>query len=479
MQCRYRVYKEIWKTGFVMRNLYRKKEAGNNGYVLWILITVELLMSYSFLGYIHIEPISITFIYIPVLITGCVLGPKESTVVGAVFGLSAMWKASAFYVGAGDAVFSPFMSGKPVESILLCVGARMLFGFLSGVLYSIVKKSRHPVAGIILVTSLGRTLHTFLVYSFMAVLFPETGFRVLNTFDDFLTADYLLVMIITDIIVCICYFFRKSDHYRNFFEHIQRVDQVSSAISHYRKGLACITALFLLVSFSVTLYFSDRIGNALSGYGLELKDKAAYDLMHLEIQFLFGIISLGMLILIFVILYLKNINYLYYEARLDGLTGLMGRQQFFQEGEKLLERMDFTVKDKTGCFLILDIDFFKEINDRYGHPAGDQVLLDVAEAMRKVFEKEAILGRLGGDEFVAFVYCLMTKKEIGTYMDRLRNEIAKIEIKDQKVTCSIGVIPAEDEYSIEKLYHSADRLLYEAKKRGKNQFVYGYRFEEI
>ena len=112
---------------------------------------------------------------------------------------------------------------------------------------------------------------------------------------------------------------------------------MSTFISRYRKGLACIIVLFLLASFSVTLYFSDRIGNALSRYGLDLKDKAAYDLIHLEIQFLFGIISLGMLILIFVILYLKNINYLYYEARLDGLTGLMGRQQFFSGGRETAE----------------------------------------------------------------------------------------------------------------------------------------------
>ena len=462
-----------------MRNFYRKKETGNNGYVLWILISAELLMSFSFLGYMHIEPISVTFVYIPVLIAGCVSGPKESTVVGAVFGLSAMWKASAFYVGAGDAVFSPFMSGKPAESILLSVGARMLFGFLAGVLYCIAKKSRHPVAGIVLVTSLGRTFHSFLVYSFMSVLFPETGFHVSDTLDEIFTPDYLLVIIVTDIIVCLCYFFRKSDQYRNFFSRIRRVDRVSSSISHYGKGLACIIVLFLLVSFSITLYFSDRIENALSGYGLELKEKAAYDLTHLEIQFLFGIISLGMLILIFVILYLKNMNYLYYEARLDGLTGLLGRQQFFQEGEKLLEKMDFSLKDKTGCFLILDIDFFKEINDRYGHPAGDQVLINVADTIRRVFEKGTILGRLGGDEFVVFVYCPMTKEEISIYMEKLKNEIGKIRIESQKVTCSVGMIPVENGYTIEKLYRSADRLLYEAKKQGRDQFVYGSSFEKM
>lgn len=139
------------------------KTTESNIYLLWGLIAVELFMSFSFMGYIHIEPISLTFVYIPVLVAGCILGPKESALIGAVFGLASMWKASAFYVGAGDAIFSPVMSGKPLQSVLLSVGARALFGFLIGLLYQLAKKSRHPMAGIILVTSIGRTLHSFLV----------------------------------------------------------------------------------------------------------------------------------------------------------------------------------------------------------------------------------------------------------------------------------------------------------------------------
>ena len=87
-----------------MRRWKEKKDAAgetmNNKYVFWALIAIELFMSFSFLGYIHIEPISLMFVYIPVLMAGCMLGPKEAAAVGAVFGLASMWKASAFYVGA-------------------------------------------------------------------------------------------------------------------------------------------------------------------------------------------------------------------------------------------------------------------------------------------------------------------------------------------------------------------------------------------
>ncbi len=77
-------------------------------YVLGVLVAIELLMSFSFLGYIHVEPISVTFAYIPVLLAGALLGPLEATLVGTVFGLASMWKASADYVMDFDQLFSPF-----------------------------------------------------------------------------------------------------------------------------------------------------------------------------------------------------------------------------------------------------------------------------------------------------------------------------------------------------------------------------------
>ena len=106
--------------------------------VHWLLlatmVAVELLMSFSFLGYFHIEPISITIAYIPVLIAGALGGPAESLVVGCAFGLASMWKASATYVMDFDQLFSPFLSGHPWESLFLSVGARALFGLAVGLL---------------------------------------------------------------------------------------------------------------------------------------------------------------------------------------------------------------------------------------------------------------------------------------------------------------------------------------------------------
>ena len=108
------------------------------------------------------------------------------------------------------------------------------------------------------------------------------------------------------------------------------------------------------------------------------------------------------------------------------------------------------------------MDHFKQINDTCGHPAGDRVLRAVADGLRQAFGPQALYGRLGGDEFVVL----------------LLEPLARIEMDGRPVTCSIGVIPAENGASMERLYRDADRLLYEAKKNGRDQTAFGYRFDE-
>ena len=173
-------------------------------------------------------------------------------------------------------------------------------------------------------------------------------------------------------------------------------------------------------------------------------------------------------------------DYLYHEAKLDGLTGLLGRQQFFHIGEELLRRNGEKppVPGKSGCFIILDVDRFKQINDTYGHPAGDQILKEVAKKFQEAFGNGNIFGRLGGDEFVALILEPLSKEEIGRALTKMKEELKNLEIQNTAVTCSIGVIPIEKNYPLERMYKDADRLLYEAKKNGKDQFVFGYRYQD-
>ncbi len=440
-----------------------------NRYVLWALISIELLMSFSAFGYIHMEPISITLVYIPVLLAGCLLGAREAALVGVVFGLSSMWKASAFYVEGGDVFFSPVMSGKPVQSILLSVGARSLFGFAAGLLYQAAKRSRHPLAGIILVTSIGRLLHSIFVYAFLEILFPESGLGVANALDGVSNGGFLPFLLTQEACVLFCYAAYHSRQAEKLAGRIQAVDGVELHIAHNKGRLFLILALAFIASISVAWYFINRISSVMSRYGVQLTDHFSY---HLQLQFLLGIISLFSLILLVVVLYKKNFNYTYYEAKMDDLTELPGRGQFFLTGRKLLEKLKFVQDNKNGYFVILDIDYFKEINDQYGHPSGDRVLVNVARSLKNEFGNKGVIGRLGGDEFVAFISYLMSESEMRSLVNDLKEKVEQIELDDGNVTCSIGVVTARENCTIEELYRDADRLLYEAKKNGKNQFVF-------
>lgn len=464
-------------SGNIPYEIKKEEDKNSHRYLLWALIALELFMSFSYFGYIHIEPISLTLVYIPVLVTGCLMGPKESALVGAVFGLASMWKASAFYVSAGDAIFSPIMSGRPLESILLSVGSRSLFGFLVGLLYFAAKKSRHPKVWIVLVSSVGRTIHTSLVYLCLDLFFPESGFNMSGILDRILRWDVVLLILIVDGIVLACYLFFQSEFAMRLRYRVRMVDQMNTHVTHRGRSAAAI-GILLACAVSVAVYFVNRLRSVMSWYDIELSRESSFDLIHLQIQFLMGILSMTFLIILVLTLYQKNFSYLYYETRLDGLTGLMSRHQFFQEGKRIMDQMRFDLKERSGCFIILDVDSFKEINDGYGHPEGDKILMGVSDVLRSIFASDGILGRLGGDEFVALVREPLTREEIESRLVRLKEGINRIQCHGEQVSCSIGVIPAEEGFTIEELYHSADRLLYEAKKKGKNQFVFGYRYRD-
>ena len=227
-----------------------------------------------------------------------------------------------------------------------------------------------------------------------------------------------------------------------------------------------------LSSISVAMYFTDRITRVILQHGVNLAEEISYDIMHLQIQFLFGMIALAVLLIIVITIYQKNSLYLYYEAKLDGLTGLLSRQQFFQEAERLLEGLPFEKGEKTAYFIMIDVDLFKKINDQYGHPAGDKVLVEIAAGLKKAFGKKGLTGRLGGDEFAVFIHHFMTEKELKELLTRLKEDISRIDVLETAVTCSVGVIPIGERCTADEMYHRADVLLYEAKRKGRDQFVF-------
>ncbi len=195
--------------------------------MFFTLIAVEFLMSFSFLGYFHVEPISITFAYIPVLLAGCLLGPGASAALGCAFGLASMWKASAPYVAAGDRIFSPMLSGAPISSLLLSIGARLLFGLVIGILYLLAKRAkRFSLVWIGIISFCGRNIHAFFVYGIMGLLFPQMGFNAFSAFSDLFSLSGFIASFITTLLVLAIYKLWTSAFFVRFQKRMQAVQNL-------------------------------------------------------------------------------------------------------------------------------------------------------------------------------------------------------------------------------------------------------------
>jgi len=158
----------------------------------------------------------------------------------------------------------------------------------------------------------------------------------------------------------------------------------------------------------------------------------------------------------------------------DALTGLPNRRHF----QEALDAEMARVQRYGGSFslALLDLDEFKSFNDRFGHPAGDAVLCELAKVLRQHMRASDRVARLGGEEFA--VILVGTGKEAARFVvERLRSAIAELELGHLAapgctVTTSIGVaaVPDDAEYAAE-LVRRADKALYEAKARGRNCVV--------
>ena len=167
------------------------------------------------------------------------------------------------------------------------------------------------------------------------------------------------------------------------------------------------------------------------------------------------------------------LNELHIRATTCPLTGISNRKVVFDKIDKAYKKSQ--KKDSyTFSILSMDIDFFKSINDTYGHPGGDEVLKSFANKLETSC-KPNLVGRVGGEEFIA-VIDKIKDESIEEYCENLRKEIVDLSIKFQdhniRVTMSGGVASSDEIDNLEDLINLADERLYEAKEGGRNQIIF-------
>lgn len=158
-------------------------------------------------------------------------------------------------------------------------------------------------------------------------------------------------------------------------------------------------------------------------------------------------------------------TFLRHEAETDALTGVLNRGSY----DRILasQKGDFTL-------ILIDIDHFKEINDRYGHEVGDEVLKRVASIIESRFRSSDHVCRIGGDEFAAILPKAgpANRDAIAAKLDALSTEVSSDAEGLPTITISIGIAFSSEANQTENLYHNADRALYASKHAGRNRYTF-------
>ncbi len=162
-----------------------------------------------------------------------------------------------------------------------------------------------------------------------------------------------------------------------------------------------------------------------------------------------------------------------YQANYDSLTGLANRHQLWTRLQGILRRGSIDNSETAIC--LFDIDRFKEINDHFGHAAGDEVLEAVGGVVRAELRATDVAGRLGGDEF-CFVLPCADDNEAARVAERIRDRLSTLAFgmgsgSTFSVTATFGVAKAAPDMDAKEVIEAADRALYRAKSAGRNRVM--------
>ena len=188
---------------------------------------------------------------------------------------------------------------------------------------------------------------------------------------------------------------------------------------------------------------------------------------------LFAIIGAGVitfLILIFQRSFIRQKKMREIASR-DGLTQLYNKVGT----ERLIKEWLHSDSGKAGgVFMMMDVDYFKQINDTYGHAVGDRVLYKVGHLLKSSFRENDIVGRIGGDELLIFMEGVTSEEFAVRRMENLQQYLRELpmeELEGHMLTCSMGAAFApKDGMTFEELYKHADEALYVTKRNGRDGF---------
>lgn len=233
-------------------------------------------------------------------------------------------------------------------------------------------------------------------------------------------------------------------------------------------------------SFALTLLKATLIVNMVQLFGrsifyvlyeLDISQLAESPIVHQIGWFAFTLYCFGILASFVLLLTEKKQKELELKASTDPLTGLLNRNGLMTSISKELDRC--LRQEQSMTLVILDVDYFKQINDTYGHTIGDSAIQHVAFVLREHFRSYDLLFRIGGEEFLA---CLpnVDAAQAKIKLEHLRQEFLYQPLilqEEIKITVSMGWVSTRKDMDVSILLKSADDALYQAKKQGRNRVL--------
>lgn len=233
-----------------------------------------------------------------------------------------------------------------------------------------------------------------------------------------------------------------------------------------RRGIFTEKLLFWLLAAFTAQFF---VRTALTSHGIPSDGvEFSTSIFWLTLQFSLAILGVAFSLALLAVVVSDKMFTLEQERAVDPLTNLLNRRGFTEQAEKLLS----DEAETPISLLQLDIDYFKSINDTFGHPVGDCVLTSVAQIISKVSGPSAICARMGGEEFSVLVPRTGPANAF-RLADKIRRAVKETHYTvlpaKRKITVSIGVATAKPHFTLDRLLLVADNALYAAKRSGRDR----------
>ena len=254
------------------------------------LVCLEIVISFSYLGYLQIAPISVTTLHILVIVAAMLFGPLDAVIVSLVFAMTSMWKATSTSTELGDLIFSPFFSGNPVGSIIMTIGTRIAFALIAGYVFRwyFSKKRRHEYLGISLLAVAATLVHNALVYACMSYFFGADTAQTSEEFQSSLVMENAILLAVTVLVCCVFHAVLKSRTVKDSLNLISE-DFGDSTILNSR-SMRLLAAFTFFVGVFVCLHLVSRLNQFITTYSVD--SQYADWVKSLTVQFFLGYIGL-------------------------------------------------------------------------------------------------------------------------------------------------------------------------------------------